>query len=301
MVRTQSRARADTPVEILVPLTWPMDMTLPSVTGDKIRQYPLLCLAQSKYKQCLLDRTVLMAIVAVAMTVVAIPRHERKSRDESIFRLVLYLLRNICEIDDGPGTRSGLVEAFHDAKVFDFLLMVASNIEHDFSDHGAVVMEIVYRLVRGTQPHILYTALDTAPFTELGNLLQREKDSAKYGSKASRHNRFGTMISLMHGPEAAAQQRLTISGQKTDTSLRVLDEAKKWRRPARSSARFVREATALFCALLMLQDDVDRAIPVWGSAGRILVGFCDNFLDSSFNRKCSQPAFRGTLTLAQPS
>ncbi|BFZ53969.1 Topoisomerase 1-associated factor 1 [Savitreella phatthalungensis] len=263
-------------VEILVPITWPLDLGQ-DPDDTKIRQYPNLKLALRQYKTSLLFDTtfsnVLPNVMRVAYPSLAVPRHKRSDRDIGIIRLVLYLLRNLSAIDESS-RRSETIIAFDKARALDFLSTLASGIGEDFTDEDVIVLDVFYNLLRGVDSSTVFdlTKSDTATIAnELGGLLSREKDMrTSHRSKAhTRHNRFGTMVSIVKD-----DRRYTIPSQAGVLQnphggrLESIDAAKKWNRPARG---------------IKAEEDIDRRVSLNIEARCAVGSFTRDLLESGFN------------------
>ena len=176
--------------------------------------------------------------------------HEQKERspvEETIIKVVLYFIRNVCLItrptkprweDDVDISRSITIEAFQQQGVFDLLLAVGSSLAERFSEHDMELLDIVYHLVKGIDIDALFASREqtqTANNKELHDLLAKERNMhAEYRRNApSRHNRFGAMFWI----KREDGKRSTIFGQKSlisdQASMQAMDKSKIWRKPRR--------------------------------------------------------------------
>ncbi|KAI4283622.1 MAG: hypothetical protein L6R38_002042 [Xanthoria sp. 2 TBL-2021] len=274
-------------LELLVPLTWPMEKNDGQMTVNHHRHIPYLQLAQSSYKRAILDsqsKTILRTAVRIGLPSMAIPMSERTTRDEGIIKLILYLFRNISIIStsgdskEGPTSRSATIEAFHHQDVLALILTICSNMGEDFNTQDMVILELLFHLLKGINPEKLFmdqAQLQKHGSNELGALLAKEKNMHRsYAKNApSRHNRFGTMIWVKRDEPGKVS---TVSGQDSlkdgQLALSTMDQSKKWNRPKQRS-REVEKAN----------DRFDVPVSLTNSANTHLRAFIEEFLDSGFN------------------
>ncbi|KAL8953927.1 MAG: hypothetical protein Q9222_000214 [Ikaeria aurantiellina] len=274
-------------VELLVPLTWPIEKNDMQMTVNHHRHVPYIQMAQTSYKRSILEsqtRTILRTAVRICLPSIALPMGERTSRDEGIIKLILYLLRNICTISasgegkESPTSRSSTIEAFHHQDVLALLLTICSNMGEDFNTQDVVILELLFHLLKGVNVEKLFldkTELERHGSHELGALLAKEKNMHRsYAKNApSRHNRFGTMIWVKRDEPGKVS---TVSGQDSLTSgqrtLTKMDQSKKWNKPRYGKRDVERE-----------NDRFDVSVSLTSSATTHLRAFVEEFLDSSFN------------------
>lgn len=277
-------------VELLVPLTWPLEKSDLQMTVNHHRHIPYLQLAQVRYKRGILNHDtvkILRAAVRVALPSIALPMGERSSRDEGVIRLLLYFLRNVTMItpsqhlplegDENEVSRSATIEAFHYQDIFALLLTIASNMGEDFNTQDVVLLELLFHLLKGVDIEKLFmddVQLDAKKTDELKNLLAKEagmnRDYAR--SAPTRHNRFGTMIWVKRDDARVS----TVSGQDVlmdgQSTLQKMDKTKKWNKPGQRSK--VSEKT---------YNGFDMPVALTSSANKHLRAFVEEFLDSGFN------------------
>ncbi|KAL9633345.1 MAG: hypothetical protein Q9164_004755 [Protoblastenia rupestris] len=277
-------------IELLVPLTWPMEKNDMQMTVNHHRHVPYLQLAQAAYKRAILEHesaTILRTAVRTGLPSIALPMGERTSRDEGIIRLLLYLFRNVAKIahpqngpigDEEEVSRSATIEAFHRQDVLALLLTISSNIGEDFNTQDTVVMEVLFHLVKGVEIERLFMdkkQLSDKNSDELKSLLAQEANMHRsYAKNApTRHNRFGTMIWVQRDE---AGRHSTVSGQDIlkdgQKTLSKMDQTKKWNKPKQRSKD---DDSTL--------DRFDMPVPLTESARIHLRSFVEEFLDSSFN------------------
>lgn len=279
-------------LELLVPLTWPVEIDALEATVNHHRHAPFLQLAQVGYKRAIIQYDavkILQTAVRIALPSMAEPRKERTQRDEGIIRLVLYFIRNVAMIsqpqnlpvdgDEAEVSRSATIDAFHCQDIFQVLLTVASSMGDEFVSQDVVILEILFHLLKGVDVEKLFMEeqkLASTNTDELKSLIQKEKAMlAGYARHApTRHNRFGTMIWVKRDDDRVS----TISGQdvlgKAQKSMQKMDKTKKWNKPRHRGPNKDNEGSL---------EEFDLAVPISSSARQHLRAFVEEFLDSSFN------------------
>lgn len=276
-------------LEVLVPLTWPMEKDKETMTVNHHRHMPVLEMAQVAYKSSIINydgARVLHAAVRLALPSMAVPIGDRTPRDQGIIKLVLFFLRNIAMIaplshvkhdgDEAYVSRSSTIDAFSYQDIFLVLLTLASNMGEEFRTEDTSVMEIIYHLVKRVDVEKLYMnekQLNSAKSNELSDLMKKESAMLKaYNRKGpTRHSRFGTMVwvkredgkmSSLSGQDALADAQ---------TRNQKLDNTKKYKPPRRGRKDDKNER--------------EMGLPpkLNARANEQLRSFVEEFLDSSFN------------------
>ncbi|KAL4803932.1 timeless protein-domain-containing protein [Aspergillus unguis] len=277
-------------VELLVPLTWPMEIH-GEMTINHHRHIPYLQQAQVSYKRGILNLSscgLLRAVIRIGLPSMAIERSERTARDEGILKIMLYLLRNIALIsanarlaaegEEEETSRSATINAFHDQDVFALLLTLCSNVSEDFNMLDIPLLETLFHIVKGINVKKLFMneAQRSAKRTdELNDLLQQETSMRReYAKNApTRHGRFGTMIWVKREDAKVS----TVSGQDVlrdgQATLYKMDQSKKWNKPRRG--RRGQELSA--------NNDFNTPVHISHTATTNLRMFVEEFLDSGFN------------------
>lgn len=278
-------------LEVLVPLTWPIEKNDTQMTVNHHRHVPYLQLAQTSYKRAILEHesaTVLRTTVRIGLPSIALPMAERSSRDEGIIKLLLYFFRNVAMISppqnlpnegkEGEVSRSATIEAFHRQDVLALLLTISSNMGEDFNTQDTVIMEVLFHLLKGVNVEKLFMdkkQLNSKNDDELKSLLAQEAGMHRSYAKTAptRHNRFGTMIWVKRDDAGKVS---TVSGQDVlkdgQRTLSKMDQTKKWNKPKQ---RVKNEEPAY--------DRFDMPVPLTESAITHLRAFVEEFLDSGFN------------------
>jgi len=276
-------------LEILVPLTWPLE-TGGEMTVNHHRHTPYLQQAQVLYKAGILSWDtckILRQVVRIGLPSIAIPRDERTSRDEGIIKLMLYFFRNLAVIRQVPNlpsqgldlevSRSTTIEAFRDQDVFALLLTICSNMGDDFNLQDVIVLDILFNLIKGVDVKKLWMTDAERRGHDLSDLkaaLTIEDGLARDAKKHewSRHGRFGTMIWIKREGEKVS----AVSGQDNlkdgSQALFNMDKSKKWSKPQQKRKDL--EHTI---------HDFDHATELTPHASEKLRNFVEEFLDSGFN------------------
>ncbi|KAL2832405.1 timeless protein-domain-containing protein [Aspergillus cavernicola] len=277
-------------VELLVPLTWPLEIH-GEMTVNHHRHIPYLQQSQVSYKRGILNNGscgLLRAVIRIGLPSMAIPRSDRTTRDEGILKIMLYLLRNIAIIsvnsrlaaegEEEETSRSATIKAFHDQDVFALLLTLCSNVGDDFNMLDVPLLETLFHIVKGVNVEKLFMddAQRSAKRTdELNDLLQQESTLRREYSKnaPTRHGRFGTMIWVKRDDAKVS----TVSGQDVlkdgQTTLHKMDQTKKWNKP-----KIRRKAQDL-----TVNNDFNTPVHLHQTASTHLRTFVEEFLDSGFN------------------
>jgi len=279
-------------LQLLVPLTWPIELEEDKTTVNHLRHTPYLKLAQVGYKRAILhceDARILRTAIRIGLPSMALERRSRSKRDEGVIKMVLYFLRNMAMItqpqelpsqgDENEISRSATIEAFQAEDVFSLLLTVGSGASDEFQDQDVIVLETLFHLLKGVDPKSLFkqsTQLASEETAELQNLIRKEKAMLNSYNKhaPTRHNRFGTMLWVKRDDSKMS----TVSGQNiiTDESntLLQMDASKKWNKPK-------------YRGKLMLEfddkSDFGMRVSLTEPARQHLRTFVEDFLDSSFN------------------
>lgn len=276
-------------LELLVPLTWPIERSGSEMTVNHHRHTPYLQLAQLGYKRSIINfdgARILHTAVRVALPSMAEEASERSTRDVGIIKLVLYFLRNIAMIappphieyaEDGAEiSRSATIDAFDYQDILHLLLTITSTMGEDFGVQDTVVMEVIFHLIKGVNIEKLFMTeeqLDNTKVDELVGLRKQEAGMKKsYDRSApSRHNRFGTMIWVKRDDGKMS----TVSGQDAlidgARSLAKIDKYKKFKPPRRA----IKGGIGLL--------DFDTPMPLDIRANKTLRTFVEDFLDAGFN------------------
>ena len=276
-------------LELLVPLTWPLEKNDAQMTVNHHRHMPYLQLAQLEYKRAILQHnaSILRTAVRVGLPSMAMEVTERGSRDDGIIKLLLYFFRNVVmlaapislpiEGNANEISRSATIEAFHQQEVFALLLTIASNIGDEFKAQDTVVLEVLFHLLKGISAEKLFMDKEKRSIgstDELSSLLKKEAGMHRnYAKNApTRHNRFGTMIWVKRDENRMS----TVSGQdilkNNQQTLSKMDQTKKWNKPRQQS----KDVDQSF-------DRFDLPVRLSDSATTHLRSFVEEFLDSGFN------------------
>ncbi|KKK23440.1 hypothetical protein P175DRAFT_0460808 [Aspergillus ochraceoroseus IBT 24754] len=277
-------------VELLVPLTWPLEIH-GEMTVNHHRHLPYLQQAQVSYKRAILSHGgcgLLRTVIRIGLPSMAIPRSERTTRDEGILKLMLYYLRNIAIIsanarlaaegDEEETSRSATINAFQNQDVFALLLTLCSNVSDDFNMLDVPLLETLFHIVKGVNVEKLFmndTQRTAKRSDELNDLLQQESSLRReYAKNApTRHGRFGTMIWVKRDDAKVS----TVSGQDVlkdgQATLYKMDQSKKWNKPQHRQRK--QDET--------VNNDFSTPVHLNQTASKNLRTFVEEFLDSGFN------------------
>ncbi|KAH8683154.1 timeless protein-domain-containing protein [Tricladium varicosporioides] len=276
-------------LELLVPLTWPLEKDHQQMTVNHHRHVPYLETAQLGYKRSIINfdgARILHTAVRCALPSIAVDIGDRSTRDEGIIKLLLYFLRNIAMIapppniqydgDEAEISRSATIDAYDYQDIFQVLLAVSSTIGEDFNTQDVVVLDVLFHLTKGVDIEKLFLeekAASNAKMDELVRLRQKEAAMLRSYQKdaPTRHNRFGAMAWI----QREDSKRSTISGQANITNatkgLAQMDSTKKFKPPRRA----VKTETGPM--------DFDTPVPLTVQASKHLRAFVEDFLDAGFN------------------
>ena len=277
-------------LELLVPLTWPIEKDELQMTKNHHRHIPYLQLAQVFYKRAILEydsAKILRTAVRIGIPSMALPMSQRTPRDECVIKLLLYFFRNIALIttpktlptarEDSQVSRSSTISAFHSQDVLALILTLSSNMGEDFNTQDVVILEVLFHLLKGVNVEKLFMddcQLESNRSDELRGLLAKEAAMHRnYVKNApTRHNRFGTMIWVKRDDARVS----TVSGQDNLTdnqrTLLKMDQSKKWNKP-KLRGKDAKQSSERF----------DIPISLDASSNKQLRAFVEEFLDSSFN------------------
>lgn len=277
-------------LELLVPLTWPLEIVGKEATAEHFSQSIFLKQAQDKYKRALLTHKshgILRAAIRLAAPSLRVPYKNREQRDEGILTLSCSFFRNILAMDAGNDeSRALAIRECECQKVLSFLVTLGAGMgtamDSHFDAQDTLVQECLYLILRGVDVYRLHKleprsdSLIDSYNQNLKQMLETETEMNRSAFKPTRHSRFGTMIAMNEG----GGNQVSISGQRgvsgsIGSTLVKLDEGKKWRRPNLRGALDELEKASFMPALAAINTDAEIMV--------ILRKFVADFLDSSFN------------------
>ncbi|KUJ20178.1 timeless-domain-containing protein [Mollisia scopiformis] len=276
-------------LELLVPLTWPLEKDTQAMTVNHHRHIPYLQIAQLGYKRAIINfdgARILHTAVRCALPSMAEAMGDRSTRDEGIIKLLLYFVRNIAMIapppnvqyegDEAEISRSATIDAFDYQDILHLLLTVSSTMGEEFNTQDVVVLDILFHLIKGVDIEKLFVdeaKADNSKIDELKRLRQKEASMLRsYQVNApTRHNRFGTMAWM----QREDSKMTTISGQSaimdSTRSLAKMDSTKKFK-PPRKALKGEKGPM-----------DFDTPVMLNVQANKHLRTFVEDFLDAGFN------------------
>ena len=276
-------------LELLVPLTWPLERDTQQMTVNHHRHIPFLQNAQLGYKRSIINfdgARILHTAVRSALPSMAESLSDRSTRDEGIIKLLLYFLRNIAMIAPSPNvqydgdeaeiSRSSTIDAFDYQDIFHLLLTLCSTMGEEFNTQDVVVLDVLFHLIKGVDIERLFMDEPEAiscKMEELARLRKKEASMLRQYQKTapSRHNRFGAMAWL----QREDGKNTTISGQAAlsdaTKGLAKMDSTKKFKPPHRA----LKGGEGPM--------DFDTPVHLTAQATKHLQLFVGDFLDSGFN------------------
>lgn len=251
-------------LELIVPLTWPLELNKMTANANQYLHKPALDQARVRYKQAILThpkQKVLKAAIRLAIPGIKVSLRDRTSRDEGILKLVVYFFRNLLAIEiidsildaDNDISTSSTLLGYQKQNVLDFLVTIAAGIGTTFEIQDTIILECLFHMLKGISAKEVMADTESVNAVrhcdgppkkrpdqtkgpdDLSGLLKKEKEMESSFNRhaASRHNRFGTMVSMVINDDT----RLALSGQKglasMSESLEQLDAKKKWHKPLR--------------------------------------------------------------------
>lgn len=262
-------------LELLVLLTWPINLNPLTATENQYYFAPMLRRALKKYKRAILNHpshAVFKAGIRIATALIRKPTAEISQRDWRVINLPLLLVRNLLNIDarfdETDIDRSATILELENQKFLSFITLLGSNVSRKFSCN---VLDCLWGLLNGVDVSRLMggKAEYEHQHLNLAKMLKIEKKMKNSRFKPSRHTRFGTMIAMKDDNEA-----LTVHGQRAILNdlqtLKSIDDSKTWRAPARSGQN--NEVVAW-----------ELRMHISYEAGKVLVPFVNSFLDAGFN------------------
>ncbi|KAH6686374.1 topoisomerase 1-associated factor 1 [Plectosphaerella plurivora] len=278
-------------LEIMVPLTWPMERDPERTTINHHRHMPVLQLAQVAYKRAIINfdgARILHTAVRVALPSMAMSIGDRSARDQGIIKLMLFFLRNVAMIEPPPNvayegdesqiSRSATIDAFSYQDIFMVLLTICSNMGEDFRTEDVAVMEIIYHLVKRVDVSQLFMSeqqLNKTKAQELATMMSKETAMLKAYNRngPTRHNRFGTMLWVKR--DGGKMSAVSGQGALADPASRQqkMDDSKTFRPPRKARRKDVEVETR----------DLGAPPKLNARANDQLKGFVEEFLDSGFN------------------
>ncbi|KAI9344804.1 timeless protein-domain-containing protein [Zopfochytrium polystomum] len=218
-------------VELLVPMTWPINENSPDVPAE----VELL----TRYKEAFLENNAFAVIGKLLLSFVAIPLRNRTERDSAKIRIILLLFRNLLAMRDPLATSTASTEDFlrmnlsehiiakmHAAGILDVLLTFAASLDQrEFNDWNMIILEIFHLLFRDRDP-----ASISADQNNEANVKEKLAtfDSQIRKPTSTRHSRFGGALKV-HLPDGT---KVNVFGTKNIINFgvgRALDSSKMGR------------------------------------------------------------------------
>ncbi|CAH2352910.1 topoisomerase 1-associated factor 1 [[Candida] railenensis] len=171
-------------LELLVLLTWPLELTPESSDSQRIA-YPNLKKIQLTYKKEILAYNgglTLKAVLRLILPIISKQRIDREPRDNAIIRMALFFIRNILYIEPAntsvsTKSRKELIQSdnlplnvnrddisistvlstFKKNKILVFLLTISGSLGSEFDRQmfGSCCLECIYLITRGVNPELI--------------------------------------------------------------------------------------------------------------------------------------------------
>lgn len=163
-------------LELLVPLTWPIELNRDTSTEHQFASAPHLAKARLQYKRAVLmhsQNRILKAVLRLGLPSLRIPLFKRSPREEGILKLIVFFLRNILAIDvqsaalagyaasstdksEDDVSRSTTIKVLKEQNALKFLLMLGSEMGREFVEQDGSLLECLFHLLKGIKPENLY-------------------------------------------------------------------------------------------------------------------------------------------------
>jgi len=193
-------------VEVLVPLTWPIEVSLEEIkTNDQDIPNQLEYL--ESYKEAMVSTEALDALFEVIVRPLSIPYHERTYKETALIRLIFTLIRNLLCIKDKEASvltstdklrRSTLQERLmlklKNSNFIELFLSFAGSLdESEYVEWNMLILEIFYYMYIGRDPEEILSNKVISNGHRVTELLQKEQriNSIEVKKRYSRHSRFG--------------------------------------------------------------------------------------------------------------
>ncbi|KAI8050240.1 timeless protein-domain-containing protein [Syncephalis plumigaleata] len=194
-------------LELLVPLTWPPEKTLPWLTERRQQLW--------SYKYAFIHERALPALFTILTRWLSIPYVERSERRQALIRLLMTLIRNLLAIEDpcAPTSASAdtlkhthmqvdLIKELHRTSFVRLFLVMASSIaSQEFSAWNLLLLEIIQLIfTQTTADRLVNEAIDAKAVHLQTDLLSKELQKEerirrdRKRNAPSRHSRFGGAI-----------------------------------------------------------------------------------------------------------
>lgn len=274
-------------LELLVPLTWPIDIIGKEGTSELFSQSLFLKQAQIKYKTAILTHTS-HAILKAMIRIAARQKLEYSFRDrdpleDGVLTLICSFFRNLVAISTGDDDdRSITLSEYSNQKVLKFLVSLAASLGSQIDSQDTLILETLYYLLRGSDPTKAYGVkeAESEPLQDvfkqdLKTLLSVEEEMNRTQFKPSRHSRFGTMIAMNEG----GGDSVSVSGQRgvasMESTLNKLTESKRWNKPKSRGTKDELDKLSYMPSTQPVNSDP--------GAMKLVRQFASDFLDSSLN------------------
>ncbi|ORX43590.1 timeless-domain-containing protein [Piromyces finnis] len=193
-------------VEVLVPLTWPIEVTLDEIkTNDQ--DIPNQIEYLESYKEAMVSTEALDALFEIIVKPLSVSFHDRNYKETALIRLIFTLIRNLLCIKDKEASvltstdklrRSTLQERLmiklQKSNFIELLLSFSGSLdESEYVEWNMLILEIFYYMFIGRDPEEILSNKVASNGHKVTELLQKEQriNSIENKKRHSRHSRFG--------------------------------------------------------------------------------------------------------------
>lgn len=227
-------------VEVLVPLTWPVEVSMEEIkTKDQGLPNQLEYLIS--YKEAMVSTDALNALFELIVKPLSISYRDRNYKETALIRLIFTLIRNLLCIKDKEATvltstdklrkstlQERLMIKLQKSNFLELFLSFAGSLdESEYVEWNMLILEIFYNMYIGRDPEEILSTKTLGLSNKVTELLQKEQrmNSIEIKKRYSRHSRFGGsyFIELENGKKLNVHQSNAINLSMDE----ILDHNKK--------------------------------------------------------------------------
>ncbi|ORY20743.1 timeless-domain-containing protein [Neocallimastix californiae] len=193
-------------VEVLVPLTWPIEISLEEIKNED-QDLPSQLEYLISYKEAIISTDALNALFEIIIKPLSVSYRDRTYRETALIRLIFLLIRNLLCIKDKEASvltstdklrRSTLQEKLmiklQKSNFIELLLSFAGSLdETEYVEWNMLILEIFYHMYIGRDPEEILSNKHVGLSHKVTELLKHEQkmNSIDLKKRYSRHSRFG--------------------------------------------------------------------------------------------------------------
>ncbi|ORX69320.1 timeless-domain-containing protein [Anaeromyces robustus] len=198
-------------VEVLVPLTWPIELTVEEIK-TKNQDFPSQLEYLAAYKEAIISSDALDSLFELIIKPLSIPFRERNYKETALIRLIFTLIRNLLCIKDKEASvltstdklrrstlQERLVVKLQKSHFIELLLSFAGSLdETEYVEWNLLILEIFYYMFLGRDPEEILSSKNIGLSKKVTELLQKEQrmHNIDLRKKYSRHSRFGGSFAI---------------------------------------------------------------------------------------------------------